>query len=147
MDSNDDHAASEEVDLPQQQFIGAEQMVNAGYVVKQSNLEPHKYLMSSYEMAAQTKTTSPKPWTSLELAKPSWGDDYPSRINPPEDPPKTFGAWARDTMKLTAIPFSRASDGKERRWTKISSVKKRKRLPVQDSIDIHEHLGLSMQKR
>ena len=30
-------------------FIGEEQVLNAGYTVKDDNLEPHEYLTSSYE--------------------------------------------------------------------------------------------------
>ena len=43
---------------------------------------------------------------------------------------KTYGSWNKDTLKLGAVPFSRATDGKERKWVKVSSVKrKRKRIP------------------
>ena len=78
-------------------FVGESQIVNAGYTVDES-IEPHGYLMSSYEddpydqpkkeldlsqyydvkTAKPTKPsklwtwTTVEPWTSLDEAKPDW---------------------------------------------------------------------------
>ena len=80
------------------------------------------------------RATTVKPWTSIDLAKPDWEETSPNLFDDQAKSQKlglqTYGSWNKDTLKLGAVPFSRATDGKERKWVKVSSVKrKRKRIP------------------
>ena len=139
----------------QSSFIGEEQVVNAGYTVQDTGVEPNDYLISSYEYDSPdlsqwydlTSTPTPttpypryqrdsstlKPWTSIDLAKPTWEEDPNNenqKVKNVNNDESTYGSWTRDTLKIGAVPFSRATDGKERKWIKVSSVKrKRKRIP------------------
>jgi len=132
-------------------FIGEEQVLNAGYTVQDGNMKPHEYLTSSYERPDKVdlsewydltviptmkpmRATTVKPWTSIDLAKPDWEETSPNLFDDQAKSQKlglqTYGSWNKDTLKLGAVPFSRATDGKERKWVKVSSVKrKRKRIP------------------
>lgn len=151
------------------EFVGEAQVVNAGYTVDES-IDPHGYLMSSYEEqdlykppkkeldlshyydVKPTQTSKPwvwttvEPWTSLDKAKPDWDE-----VNPEGNPEQgsavaTYGSWNKDTLKLSAVPFSRSTDGRERQWVKISSVKrKRKRIPGGTRhVVLDDNLGLNV---
>lgn len=144
-------------------FVGEEQVVNAGYTVKDSKVTPNEYLISSYEeqqepdlsqwydLVDQTITrpvppnyeTTVQPWTSLDSAKPSWENPSPSLVQ--TEPPNTYGSWSGDSLRLAAVPFSRSTDGQERKWVKVASVKRKKVIPKTDNYYIQEDLGLNVQ--
>ena len=147
-----------EIPLEKSKFVGQEQVVNAGYIVKESpKVIPNEYLISSYkpepdlsqwyDLEVETTTLRPKvyattvkPWTSLELAKPNW-DEYDSDSKNFDNKGLTFGAWNQDNLKLSAVPFSRATDGKERKWTKISSIKRKRKKVDPITVYLNENLG------
>lgn len=87
--------------------------------------------------------TTVQPWTSLDAAKPLWEDPSPSLVQ--TETPKTYGSWSADTLRLGAVPFSRSTDGKERKWVKVASVKRKKVIPKTNNYYIQEDLGLNVQ--
>ena len=114
-----------------------------------------------YDLATSTKKpyvpriTTVKPWTSLDIAKPSWEDsDQASPAVEPEDehnhdinPPTTYGAWNKDNLKLEAVPFSRATDGKERKWVLLNSTVKRRKVIIPSNarhLEINENVGFQV---
>ena len=130
-------------------------------------MNPHEYLSSTYENRYEPKnkldlskyyditdeppmTSTPRPWkwttvepwTSLDKAKPDWDQVNPEGQQSPQG--STYGSWNQDTLKISAVPFSRSTDGKERKWVKVSSVK-RKRVPVgKQKIVLDENIGLKI---
>ena len=59
------------------------------------------------------RATTVKPWTSIDLAKPDWEETSPNLFDDQAKSQKlglqTYGSWNKDTLKLGAVPFSRAT--------------------------------------
>ena len=147
-----------------------------GYTVNDSGDDPNEYLASTYlledqynnpdlaqwydDLTASTtkkpyyqpRITTVKPWTSLDIAKPSWEDStddqaseqQPERNNHHDNPSMTYGAWNKDNLKLEAVPFSRATDGKERKWVLLNSTVKKRKVIIPSNarnLEINENVG------
>ena len=147
-----------------------------GYTVNDSGDDPNEYLASTYllkdqynnpdlaqwydDLTASTtkkpyyqpRITTVKPWTSLDIAKPSWEDStddqaseqQPERNNHHDNPSITYGAWNKDNLKLEAVPFSRATDGKERKWVLLNSTVKKRKVIIPSNarnLEINENVG------
>jgi hypothetical protein len=86
------------------------------------------------------------------MAKPTWEDLSKETTTEKvvKKPDLTYGKWNKDTLKLGAVPFSRSSDGKERKWQLLSSTKRRlkKRIPTNArQFVINDSVGLRVVRR
>ena len=97
------------------------------------------------------RLTTVKPWTSLDIAKPSWEDtdQQGSKVENYYETPfsETYGLWNKDNLKLDAVPFSRATDGKERKWVLLNSTTRKKKIIIPNNarhLVINDSLGLQV---
>ena len=94
------------------------------------------------------RLTTVKPWTSLDIAKPTWedSDQQGSKVGNYYETP-TYGLWNKDNLKLDAVPFSRATDGKERKWILMNSTTRKKKIIIPNNarhLVINDSLGLQV---
>ena len=111
---------------------------------------------SSTKKPYTPRITTVKPWTSLDIAKPSWedsdqaspGGEQPEHNHHDKNPPSmTYGAWNKDNLKLEAVPFSRATDGKERKWVRLNSTVKKRKIIIPSNarhLEINENVGFQV---